>query len=184
MSQTSDHREYLKRKREGKTDYAKRLEYIKSEDPRAVVRLSNNYVCVQIISYGPDGDKTVASAHSKELEDYGWTLNKKNTPAAYLTGYLCGLRAKKDYQRANPDVGLKKPDKRTKMYAAFKGLSDAGLTTKIEDEVVPAASRIKGEHIEKMVETNSEYYQGDVDAAKKATEIFANCVDKIEEEIA
>lgn len=184
MSRKSSYHQYLKRKREGKTDYAQRLEYIKSDHPRAVVRLSNNYVLVQLISYNGEGDGTVASAHSKELKDFGWVLNAKNTPAAYLTGYLCGLRVKGDLKRVIPDVGLKKPSQQSKKYASFKGLNDAGLKTKVRDEVVPAASRIKGEHIEAMVEDSPECYQGDVEEAKRASEIFANCVDKIEKEFA
>lgn len=144
MSQKGSYRQYLKRKREGKTDYAQRLEYIKSEHPRAVVRVSNNYVRVQIIRYSPEGDETMVSADSKELDQFGWTLNKKNTPAAYLTGYLCGLRAEGDYKRVVPDVGLKKPEKQTKSYAVFKGLNDAGLPTKVKEKIMPAANRIRG----------------------------------------
>lgn len=184
MKQKTSYQQYLKRKRQGKTDYAKRLEYIKADHPRAVVRLSNNYLQVQIIEYSSEGDKTVASAYSKELNNFGWTLSGNNTPAAYLTGYLCGLRAKGDYERAIPDVGLKKPEPRTKKYAAFKGLSDAGLETKVKDEIVPTASRIKGQHIETMVKDSPDHYRGNVEAAKKASEIFANCLEAIEDKFA
>ena len=82
-----------RRKREGKTNYKKRLGYLKSENPRLVIRKSLNNVNVQIIAFQSKGDKILASGHSKELQKYGWKNIRSNLPTAYLTGLLAGKKA-------------------------------------------------------------------------------------------
>jgi large subunit ribosomal protein L18 len=61
-----------KRRREGKTDYAKRLEMLKSRQPRLVVRKSNKCVIVQVVEFGEKGDKTLACANSFDLGKFGF----------------------------------------------------------------------------------------------------------------
>ena len=60
-----------KRRREGKTDYRKRLKLLKSKKPRLVVRKSLKHVRAQIIKYSPKGDETLVSATSEELKKFG-----------------------------------------------------------------------------------------------------------------
>lgn len=51
---------------------------------------------VQIAESKVNGDLILAASDSKQLKkSYGWKYNLGNEPSAYLTGYLCGLRAKK-----------------------------------------------------------------------------------------
>ena len=88
-------RMFHKRRREQKTDYKKRLALLKSGVPRLVIRKSLENMRVQIVSFNPSGDKTVASAFSAELGEFGWKGGNGNLPAAYLTGLLAGLRAKR-----------------------------------------------------------------------------------------
>jgi len=56
-----------RRRREGKTDYRKRLRLLKSRKTRIVVRNSLKNICVQFVGYDEVGDKILASAISKEL---------------------------------------------------------------------------------------------------------------------
>ena len=68
-----------------------------------------------------------------------------NLPSAYLTGFLAGLRAKsKGIDNAVLDIGLNPPVKGSKVYAALKGVVDAGLDVPVDPETFPAEERING----------------------------------------
>ena len=64
----------MRRKREDRTDYKKRLALLKSKTLRLVVRKTNKHVSTQLILYGEDGDKVVESAHTRDLEKFGWKI--------------------------------------------------------------------------------------------------------------
>ncbi|MDT7900467.1 MAG: 50S ribosomal protein L18 [Acidianus sp.] len=137
-----------RRRREGKTNYYKRYVYVLSRAIRLVVRLTNEYVIVSVIKFDPKGDITIASAHSIELvKKYGWKGDTNNTPAAYLTGFLAGLRAKKaGIESAVADIGLFTPTKGARVFYAIKGALDAGLKVPMGD-IELDENRIKGVHI-------------------------------------
>ncbi len=139
----------LKRKSELRTDYALRLRLLKSKKPRLVVRKSLKNVLVQIVEYRPDGDKIIASAYTKELQKhYGWSHARRNIPAAYLTGYLLGLKAaQKKIKEAIADFGSQKVVARSLLFAVVKGAHDAGLQIPCDPESLPSEDRIKGKHI-------------------------------------
>lgn len=138
-----------RRRREGKTDYVKRINLLKSELPRAVIRRSGRNIRVQLIKFASKGDQVMASAEGFELKNHGWKSSASNTPAAYLTGYLAGLRAAKGgLERAVLDVGLHTPTKGSRFFASLKGLLDAGIEIPHSAEVLPSEKRIKGEHID------------------------------------
>ncbi|MEM1983674.1 MAG: 50S ribosomal protein L18 [Candidatus Korarchaeum sp.] len=138
----------FRRRREGKTDYLKRLALLKSRKPRVVVRKTNRYIIVQFVRFKGEGDEVIAYAFSKELEKYGWVYGGKNLPAAYLTGYLAALRAKKaGVSEAVLDIGRFPSTKGSRLYAALKGVLDAGIHVPHSDEVLPSEERVRGEHI-------------------------------------
>jgi len=142
-----------RRKREGKTDYKKRLDLLKGGITRLVVRPSNKHMLVQLINYSENGDKVVASAHSKELGELGWSHSTSNTPAAYLTGLLCGARGKsKGVSGAILDNGLFTAIKGSRIFASLKGCVDAGVSVPVGEEILPDESRISGQHIASYVE--------------------------------
>ena len=62
----------FRRRREGKTNYKKRLKLLLSKKPRLVVRKSLKYIRAQIVEFDKKGDKTLASAFSRELKKLGW----------------------------------------------------------------------------------------------------------------
>jgi large subunit ribosomal protein L18 len=138
-----------KRKREGRTNYRKRLRFLLSRTPRAVVRRSLNNFTVQIIKYETKGDKIVAASSSKALVKYGWKGHKGNMPAAYLTGLIAGKKAiAGKTKEAILDIGLQTPARQSVLYAALKGLLDAGMKIAHSTEVLPTEDAIQGKKIE------------------------------------
>lgn len=115
----------FRRRREGKTDYRARYKMVETGKSRFVVRITTYHVIAQIINVGRDGDETLVSAHSKQLQKMGWLGGTSNTAAAYLTGYLCGKRALKEgIDEAVLDIGLR-PAIRAQRYS----LHSRGLLT-------------------------------------------------------
>ncbi|MGC8998081.1 MAG: 50S ribosomal protein L18 [Candidatus Bathyarchaeia archaeon] len=163
MAKGSSYSVPYRRRREGKTDYRKRKALILSRKPRLVVRGSLKNIIVQIIAAKPHGDEVLVSAHSRELlKNYGWKAPRGNLPAAYLTGLLCGLKAKaKGIKEAVLDIGLHSPTKGARVFAALKGVLDAGLNVPHGEEKLPDEKRIQGVHIAqcaKMLSASTERY--------------------------
>jgi large subunit ribosomal protein L18 len=142
-SQIMPHR----RRREQRTDYRQRLRLLKSGMPRFVVRASGRSITCQIISHDSKGDKTLASATSLELKKHGWKGNTGNLPAAYLTGFLCGQKAKGKVKEAILDMGLHVSVHGSRIYAGLKGALDSGIKIPHSEDVLPSEERIKGAHI-------------------------------------
>ena len=139
-----------RRRREGKTNYRKRLKMVLSGKPRLVVRLTNKYVVVQVVEARIEGDRVIAAAHSIELgKRYGWKGDPNNTSASYLTGLLAGYRALlKGVREAVLDIGLRSPKRGARVFAALKGAVDAGLEVPHSSEILPDEDRIRGRHVE------------------------------------
>jgi large subunit ribosomal protein L18 len=150
MAKNSRYRVPPRRRREGKTDYQARKALVLSGKPRLVTRSTLKNVTAQIIVAKPLGDEVLAAAHSRELKKkYGWKAPTGNVPAAYLTGLLCGLKAKaKGVSEAILDIGLVAPTKGSKLFAALSGVLDAGIDVPHDEEKI-VKERIKGEHIAK-----------------------------------
>jgi large subunit ribosomal protein L18 len=141
----------LKRRREKKTNYKKRLALLKSEKTRLVIRKRLSNISVQFINFDANGDKTIASAFSSELKKLGWTKTG-NIPAAYLTGLLAGKRAKeKKIGEAVLDLGLQTSTKGSRLYAALKGVLDAGVIIPHSESILPNEDRIRGKHISEEI---------------------------------
>jgi large subunit ribosomal protein L18 len=180
----------LKRRRMKKTDYYKRLKLLKSGRFRLVVRKSLNNILVQIVEYGPKGDRILASAMTKELRKYGW-LGGNNICSSYLTGLLIGYKAKRlGINEAILDKGLHPSTKGCKIYALVKGCLDAGIKIPIDENVLPNDERIFGKHIENYAKTIKKegghknifslYKEKGLDA-ENISEHVSNVVNKIKE---
>ncbi|MEM3673024.1 MAG: 50S ribosomal protein L18 [Candidatus Bathyarchaeia archaeon] len=141
----------FRRRREGKTDYRKRKALALSGKPRLVVRGALNNIVAQVVVAKPHGDEVLVSAHSRELaRKYGWRAHRGNVPTAYLTGLLCGLKAKaKGVSEAILDIGLHFPSKGSRVLTVLKGALDAGMNIPHGEEKLPDEERVKGEHIAK-----------------------------------
>ena len=194
MARGPRYRRPPKRRYEGKTDYHKRLKLLKSRKLRVVIRISNNHTRVQLIKSKLGGDQVLISAFSKELSSkYGWNANTGNIPASYLTGYLAGLRAKKNnIQVAIFDLGIFYH--RNRVLAACKGLIDAEIEIPYHEEFFPDSleETIKGIHIEnyaKKLKSNDpenfeQIFSGYIKKNKvnplKISQIFSDSIKKIE----
>ena len=154
MAKGSSYRVHLRRRREGKTDYQARKALVTSRKPRLVTRASIKNVEVQIIIAKPHGDEVLASANSRELiKSYGWRAPTGNIPASYLTGLLCGVKAKAaGINQAILDIGLVSPTKGSKIFAVLSGVVDAGVEVPHSEEKI-VKERMKGEHIAKYAKS-------------------------------
>jgi len=154
----------FRRRRENKTNYHNRLKLLSSRKPRVVIRKTNSNIIIQMIKYNPNGDLVLASAISNELDSYGYDKNKKNIPAAYLTGFLFGLKVKKNLNidEAILDIGLNTSIKGSRVYAALKGIIDSGFNVRHNPEILPEDDLVMGHHID---------------------EGFSDIVDKVKKEI-
>ncbi len=144
----------FRRRREGKTDYRRRLALVRSQETRVVVRRTSTNVIVQFVDWAQTGDQVKATAVAQELAKLGWEGSSKNTPAAYLTGLLAGKRAAAaGVESAVLDIGRRVPSKGSRVFAALKGVLDAGIDVAHgSEEIYPSEDRLNGAFLD--LETN------------------------------
>jgi len=160
MSHGPNDRVPFRRRREGRTDYRRRLKLLKSGRPRAVVRFSRGRVLVALTAFDPLGDRVVAAAESRELRSIEYTGSLVSTPASYLTGYLAGLRAKSaGADEAVLDAGLRRPTKGGRLLGALKGLLDAGIEIPHGEGAFPSNDRLNGSHLKSKLPKPLEAYK-------------------------
>jgi len=141
-----------KRRIEHKTNYRKRLDLLKSESPRLVIRKTNRYIILQIIESKDAQDSVLYTVNTRELLEYGWPENKKGSlksiTAAYLGGLLLGKKAKEIKGRVILDTGLIPSTKGSRIYASVKGTIDSGLKINCDAKVFPSKDKIEGKENE------------------------------------
>jgi large subunit ribosomal protein L18 len=148
-----------RRKREGKTNYTKRLKLLLSKRPRLVVRLTNTQVIAQLIEFSSKGDKVLVGIDSSSLKKMGWNHSFKNRSAAYLTGLLLGKKAmEKKLEGAVLDTGFKLLSKKGKLTAFFKGVIDSGFKVPYgSEEIFPDEETIAGKNITNQEKITEEF---------------------------
>ena len=113
-----------------------------------MVRKSNASTTLQLVVAELEGDKTLLTVNSRELRDFGFSSAVGNLPAAYLTGLLFGKKMLAlGVDGGIPDIGLHASTKGNRIYAAIKGVVDAGVDVPHSPEIFPDEERIRGEHI-------------------------------------
>jgi len=148
----------FRRRREGKTDYRRRLGLLKSGETRVVVRTTNSNVIVQFVNYDETGDQVVASAEARELKEMGFT-GANNTPSAYLTGLLGAKRAKEaGVGNGVLDIGRANPHKGGVLFGALKGVIDGGVEVPAGD-VFPDEGRLRAEHLKEKAAAFAASYE-------------------------
>lgn len=149
MASSKNYVVQFRRRREGKTNYKKRLAYLLSGKPRLVVRITNTQFIAQIVKSDKGQDQVITQFNSSSLKKkYGWKYAVKNLPSAYLTGLVLGKMAlEKGVNEVILDAGLRKPHRKGRIYALVKGIIDAGIYVPYDPSILPDESRLKGEHI-------------------------------------
>lgn len=145
-----------KRRIKRKTDYKARILLLKAGKPRIAVRKTNKYITIQYIESKEAKDKVIKAVTSKELLKHGWEEKNsgslKSIPAGYLTGLL--LAKKIGHKEVILDAGLARNVKKSRIYAALKGLIDGGVKINCKEEVFPEEKRIKGEFLKNKINFN------------------------------
>ena len=157
MKQNKTYETKFRRRREGKTDYAKRLAMVKSKTTRVVIRKTNTQILANAVNFNPKGDETIASANSKEINKYGF-YGTNNTPSAYLTGFLLGKKMSGKTDKAILDIGRKSPSHGSVIFACLKGLSDAGVNIAYSKEAVPSDDRLTGKTLDVYAKANPDKF--------------------------
>ncbi len=183
----------FRRLREWRTDYRLRYKLLKSKLPQFIVRRSLRYVYVSIAEPAIGGDKTLFTVSSKVLKKYGFPA-LKNTPAAYLTGYIAGRKAlEKGVEKAIINLGYAWTKAASIPFAAAMGAIEAGLDIPLGEEKEIDMARIRGEHIaeyakqlkeedpEKYKRLFSKYLEAGVEP-EKLPDLFDEVFEKIKEE--
>lgn len=130
------YRVHFRRRREGKTNYAKRLKLLKSGLPRLVVRKTNTRVIASITVFDEKGDRTLVTVDGRHLERFGWRGSKKSIAASYLVGLLIGKKAKElNIGRAVLDIGLHTPTNNNFSFFIAYGAKEAGLEIKVPQDL-------------------------------------------------
>ena len=147
------YRSPFRRRKEGRTNFAKRLALVKSGKTRMVVRRSNKGIVVQFINFDPKGDRTLLTVSGTHLAKlHGWP-SKRNAWTAYLAGLMAGkLALKKGVKEFVFDMGMYVPSKGSVVFAALKGVADAGLSTKLDTAKVPEKLSNPPEQYKEMFE--------------------------------
>ena len=159
----------FRRRRENRTDYYIRKKLLTSGEMRAVVRRSSKNITIQFAKFGMDGDSIAVSATSKELKALGWEHACSNIPAAYLTGYLAGKKAKDaGIEYAVLDIGMQTPSKGAVLFAAVAGMVAAGLDVPHGEGVLPTDDRLNGSHMSEKVLDNVNKVLGALGGKKRA----------------
>ena len=119
----------FRRRREGITNYRKRLALVKSGLERVVIRKTNKRIIGQVVQYSEKGDRVVTSVDSNELvKKYGWP-SRRNRSTAYLTGMLLAKKAKTTGELIL-DIGITTPIKGAIPFVFAKGCIDGGMKLK------------------------------------------------------
>lgn len=145
----SKHLSQFRRRREGKTNFKKRLNLLVSGTPRLVVRRTNTKIITQIVKSDCGQDKTIVAVDSSFLAKAGWKNSLKGIPSAYLTGlHLAKVAKSKKVTNAILDIGILTPTKGAKIFAVLKGAVDGGLDIPHSDTNIPSDDRISGAHVD------------------------------------
>ena len=143
-----------RRRRECKTDYAKRFKLLKSESPRILFRKTNRYILTQYVISKEAQDNIQFGITSKKLKEYGWPDefdgSLKSIPASYLTGLLFGREIiKKKLEAPIVDIGMNRTISKNRVYAFLKGIVDAGVKINCSEENFPEEERLNGKNMKK-----------------------------------
>ncbi|MCD4759434.1 50S ribosomal protein L18 [archaeon] len=162
MAKSKTYTTQLKRKIRKKTNYKKRLSYLKSGKIRLVIRPSTNNITFQAVEFNVDGDNVLNTTKGKDIKRIGWKYSTGNIPAAYLTGLLFGTKIKDTIKEGVVDLGLYSITKGARLPAAIKGIADSGVNINYDESICPSKEDLSGKRIvefAKKLATEKEKYE-------------------------
>ena len=144
-------RSIFRRRKAGLTDYRRRLKLLRGRKSRAVVRISNTRTTCQLVDWAASGDLVKVTMTGSDLmkkSDWHEDFSQKSVPASYLVGFAMGKAAvAQGNEQAVLDVGLAATPVGGRVFAALRGMVDAGMEIPHGDHVLPDDERINGAHI-------------------------------------
>lgn len=162
----------LKRRKERKTDYTKRIALLKSNSPRITFRKTNKYIIAQYIRSDEAKDRSETGVTSKILLSYGWPKefegSLKSIPASYLTGFALGKKISGNkIDKPVVDLGMTKKIHKSRFFAFLKGLKDSGIKIKCDEDFFPQEDKIKGKNLKKDFSKNFDDIKNKINDMKK-----------------
>lgn len=136
----------IKRIRQHKTNYRKRAAILVGRHHFITVKVTNQNVLTRLLDPDINGDKVLATAHSRELVKQGWNGSLNSLPACYLTGILLGKKClEKNFDSGVLYTGMNPFTSR--VAACLKGIVDAGVHVPASEDSFPEQDRLDGNHI-------------------------------------
>ena len=170
MTHGKNQRLRYKRRRNGETDYRRRMRMLRGGSVRAVVRVSNTQTICQLVDYQSGGDEILVSIDGRTLVDkFKWPMDasRKSVPASYLTGFAMGKAAlAAGHDEAVLDIGLAASSSGNRAFSALKGMVDAGLEIPHGEDVLPDDNRVSGAHIDESIAKAVESTKKAIEGAK------------------
>ena len=170
MAHGKNQRLRYKRRRNGETDYRRRMRMLRGGSVRAVVRISNTQTICQLVDYQSGGDEILVSIDGRTLVDkFKWPIDasRKSVPASYLTGFAMGKAAlAAGHDEAVLDIGLAASSSGNRAFSALKGMVDAGLEIPHGEDVLPDDNRVSGAHIDESIAKAVESTKKAIEGAK------------------
>ncbi len=170
MAHGKNQRLRYKRRRNGETDYRRRMRMLRGGSVRAVVRVSNTQTICQLVDYQSAGDEILVSIDGRTLVDkFKWPIDasRKSVPASYLTGFAMGKAAlAAGHDEAVLDIGLAASSSGNRAFSALKGMVDAGLEIPHGEDVLPDDNRVSGAHIDESIAKAVESTKKAIEGAK------------------
>jgi large subunit ribosomal protein L18 len=98
---------------------------------------------------------------------YDWKDSVASIPAAYLTGIIAGKKAaEKGIKNCILDIGRYRATKGSKLFAAMKGVIDAGVHCPHDEQMIPKEERLMGKHIKHDMALKVEKLKNEIIGAK------------------
>tara|TARA_Y100000589_G_C27072839_1_gene596203 strand:- start:17 stop:385 length:369 start_codon:yes stop_codon:yes gene_type:complete len=121
------------------------------------------------VTWAAEGDKVALNVTGNDLvKKHAWpeTMSKKSVPASYLVGYALGKAAiAAGHEDAVLDIGLAASTPGGRVFAALRGMVEAGLNVPHSEEILPSDDRISGAHIDESVANAIETTKSSIEGA-------------------
>jgi large subunit ribosomal protein L18 len=122
-----------------------------------------------LVTWAAEGDKVALNVTGNDLvKKYSWpdNMSKKSVPASYLVGFALGKAAlAAGHEDAVLDIGLAASTPGGRVFAALRGMVEAGLNVPHSEEILPDDDRINGTHIDESVASAIETTKSSIEGA-------------------